>query len=64
MSKIVSAVGAASLSKNKALAQLIQAAMSEAVIEGLQQGLTTAPEDADALRARMLAAREAVLSGL
>ena len=58
MSKIVEAVGSAALARHATLAQRIEAAMAAAVRDALAQGIPMS--DVDTIRARQLAAREAV----
>lgn len=64
-SKIVSAVGVATAvgmrGESRALAQRIQAAMSQAILDANAEGISTSEEHSVELRARMLAARQRVL---
>lgn len=56
---IVAAVGTGAAAKDPSRAQRLEAAMAAAITEALAEGISL--EDTDAIRARMRAAREAVL---
>ncbi len=60
--RVVAGVGHAVSTRHKAVTQLVEAAMAQAVLDALADGVRI--EDADELIARKMAARQAVLDAV